>query len=321
MTPYDPRRQNVTHPQPSGNQSRSKRELSMGWNETALSLSRAVGDRIALDASYPAAQCLRNLQLVDLPYAMERNGFRVGAALMKRWFTHPAFAMPPAWKDPSQGQLDHRTVSAHYLDTTTVPMSWALSFGRTQEKLEELKRAIQGQLLAKSLVASQDRLFGRLQRAGKLGTHPMVFGSGLPAVDLHETAHLNSRVVSSNGFEKLTDPIDDLYCALGAFTLHAAAEGIVTPLHQQRGPFTHQIDIHSLGFYIRDCYDFTEDQPLGNWSTDEVGMAPMPRLAMVENASFRRWRAVHQRGGDFLIFSNVHWEKLNAPITWFLKVP
>lgn len=82
------------------------------------------------------------------------------------------------------------------------------------------------------------------------------------------------------------------------------------------GGTTHRVHITQLGVYIRDSYDFNDDQPLGNWGPDEVRMMPSPRLAMVENASFRRWRREYKRGGDFIIFSDVRWEPVPQGLIW-----
>ncbi|MDA8446599.1 DUF6402 family protein [Paracidovorax valerianellae] len=288
-------------------------------NAAALAANRLVAKPIALDSRYPAAACFKHIQLTDIPAVMNKNGFRMGAALMERWFIAPAFSMPISWKGSARAALDNRSLDGHHVDTTTVSMSWALRFGRTQDTFAELTRAVLGLSSIQSLNRSKEELFSMLRRAGKFGAHAATFGEGRSVIELHETAHVNARPVSSNGLEKLTDPIDDLYCALGAFTLHVAAEGVISPLKRSGVQATHQVDIHGLAFYIRDCYDFTDDQPLGNWDASEVQMLPARHLRLAENASFRQWRDRHQRGGDFIIFSDIHRQKFSAPLTWYFK--
>ena len=285
----------------------------------ALAAARLLAKPIALDSQYPASACFRNIQLTDIPAVMSKHGFRVGAALMDRWFMAPAFSMPISWKGSARAGFDNRSLDGHHVDTTAVSMSWALRFGRTQETFTELRRAVLGTASVESLNRSKEELFSNLKRAGKFGAYVSTFGDGRSVLDLHETAHMNARPVSSNGLEKLTDPIDDLYCALGAFTLHVAAEGVITPLKRSGDQSTHQVDVHGLAFYIRDCYDFTDDQPLGNWNASEVQMLPARHLRLAENASFRQWRERHQRGGDFIVFSDIHRQKLSAPLTWYFK--
>lgn len=284
----------------------------------ALAAARLMAKPISLASNYPAAGCFKNIQLIDIPSAMEKNGFRMGAALMRKWFTGAPFEMPGAWK--TGVSVDHRSLSAQHLDTSIISMPWALRFGRIQESYVELKNAVLGQGTERSFAFSQKELFNNLRKAGKLGSQASSFGTSQSVVDVHETAHINARSVSANGLEKLTDPIDDMYCALGAFTLHVAAEGVVTPLQRTAAAPTHQIVIHSLVFYIRDCYDFSGDQMLGNWNTSEVRKAPSSNLYLVENASFRDWRSRHQKGGDFLVFSDLYREKLRTPLTWYLKL-
>ncbi|GKS95490.1 DUF6402 family protein [Acidovorax sp. SUPP2825] len=291
--------------------------MTKDFNDAALAAARLVAKPISLASNYPAAGCFKNIQLTDLPAAMEKNGFRVGAALMRKWFTGAPFAMPSAWK--TGVGVDHRSLTAQHIDTSIISMPWALRFGRTQETYLELKNAISGNGSERSLAFSQKELFNNLRKAGKLGTHATPFGISPFVVDVHETAHVNARSVSANGLEKLTDPIDDMYCALGAFTLHVAAEGVVTPLENAVAR-AHRVDIHSLVFYIRDCYDFSGEQILGNWNASEVRKVPSSNLYMVENASFREWRSHHQKGGDFIVFSDLYRERLKTPLTWHCKV-
>jgi hypothetical protein len=107
-----------------------------------------------------------------------------------------------------------------------------------------------------------------------------------------------------------------MYCALGAFGIHVAGSGTVTPLPETTNEGTHQVRINQLGFYIKDTYDFNEEQPLGYWTEDGVTKSVGPGSFAVENKSFREWRERFKQGGDFMIFSNVRWEGLAKPLLW-----
>lgn len=289
------------------------------FEKRVLDALRLVTNPVSLSSGYPAAACFKNLNLVEIPDVMDKKGFTVAAALMRRWFLGKAFAMPTRWKDAKTNGFDHRTLASPYLDTSIVTMQWALKYGRTGTAKQEVKNAALGLLSPISLKASQNELSLRLEAAGKFTDKSTTFGRGLSATaDIHHTAHINSRSVSTNQRSKLSDPLDDLYCALGAFTLHVAGAGTVTPLKPAVGSLspTHRVKIDALGFYLRDCYDFNDDQPLGNWGPDGVAMLPSSRLVMVENESFRKWRKRHNRGGDFIIFSDVRWEALPQALTW-----
>ena len=179
----------------------------------------------------------------------------------------------------------------------------------------ELKRAVTGNLSEKSLQLSKDELFDNLQTDGKFTQKLEQFGFG-NARTLHKTAHINTRTVGKNFADKLSDPLDDMYCALGAFGIHVVGAGIVTPLDPKAGLGTHQVKIDKLGFYIKDTYDFNEDQPLGYWADDGVTLSVGPGSVAVENKSFRDWRARFNHGGDFMLFSNVRWEGIQKPLIW-----
>ncbi|WP_221033476.1 DUF6402 family protein, partial [Pseudomonas amygdali] len=82
----------------------------------------------------------------------------------------------------------------------------------------------------------------------------------------------------------------------------------------------------SLGFYIRDHYDFSGLQYLGTWTEDRVltkaetaiALTPQGNLvirlkdgpfAAVTNSHFRNYRGDTGQGGDFFIYSNILWKK------------
>ncbi|WP_353618477.1 DUF6402 family protein [Paracidovorax anthurii] len=74
------------------------------------------------------------------------------------------------------------------------------------------------------------------------------------------------------------------------------------------------MQVERLGFYIRDCYDFSGNQPLGYWSSEGAYKLPGTHLSMVENKSFNDWRSRTGLGADFLVFSDVQWEALSTPL-------
>lgn len=250
---------------------------------------------------------------------MERRGLRIGAALMRRWFRGAAFIIPVEWKIGASQDIDHRRIGPNYIDSKIVSMQWAMQYERTTAKMVELRSAIEGSSTSQSLEFSKRELLARLQKNSKINSYPTRFGEEQSVIQLHECSHVNARAVAQNGLQKLMDPLDDLYCALGAFTLHAAAKGDIQPLPAKQGQPTHRVCVRSLGFYIRDSYDFSGDQPLGNWSSDGVRMLPVAGHFMVENQSFRAWRDQNHSGGDFLIFSDVHWMQLAQPLVWDLS--
>jgi len=287
----------------------------MSLNEAAqdafLAGSRVLGSSIALSASYPAAACFRDLQLTEIPDVMERKGFNVGASLMRRWFRGPAFLLPDRWKRGYE--ITHSDLPRGYIDESTVSMSWAMQYARTQIVFDELRAAVLGQSSEKSEKLSWDELYRCLMKYGKIAPHETRFGDVESAIVLIDSCHMNARPIAANRWEKLTDPLDDLYCALGAFTLHVSGRGRIIPT--KKGLKTvHTVYVEELLFYIRDSYDFSGDQPLGYWGQDGAHKLPGRSLSMVENRSFNDWRSHTGAGADFLIFSDVHRYKIPAPL-------
>lgn len=92
-----------------------------------------------------------------------------------------------------------------------------------------------------------------------------------------------------------------------------------------------------VSVYVRDLYEFSDDQYLGHWSTRHVAVVPAHHLAggsgwldypvvdgnvhaeggvlyPVTNKDYRDWRRKHRQGGDFIIYTDRLDVKLNPPI-------
>ena len=288
--------------------------MSSLFDDFLLNRFRSSAKPIELSGGYPVAQCFKNLNLVDIPRVMREKKLTRGAEIMEHWFSGKPFSMPATWK-AGKNAPDPRTISPEHINDTIITMSWALGFPRALASYNELKSAVNGTLSEKSLNFSKDELFANLRADGKFTKKAERFGFG-DGRTLHKTAHINTRTVGTNYSEKLTDPLDDMYCALGAFGIHVAGSGVVTPLAPKAGAGTHQVKIDKLGFYIKDTYDFNEDQALGYWSDEGVSRSAGPGSSSVENKSFRDWRARFAHGGDFMIFSDVRWEGVPKPLLW-----
>ena len=102
--------------------------------------------------------------------------------------------------------------------------------------------------------------------------------------------------------------------ALANFRFYMSVRGAVTA-----SGASIQIRVEEVGVYLRDSYDFLNDgfraaclctdQPLGEWS-DGVGE--------VTNDSFNNWRRANNRGGDFLIYSDIKKIPLNPADNTFV---
>jgi Family of unknown function (DUF6402) len=288
--------------------------MSNFFDSFLLNRFRSAANPIEISRGTPVAACFKNLNLIEIPRVMREKKLFTGAEIMEHWFLGKPFVMPANWKS-AENTIDPRTISATHIEATIITMQWALTFPRALHAYNELKNAVYGNLKQSSLAASQAELFKNLKRDGKFTKKMERFGFGGGQI-LHNTAHINTRSVGANFSGKLADPLDDMYCALGAFGIHVAGAGVVTPLDVKAGNGTHQVKIDKLGFYIKDTYDFNQDQPLGYWSEEGVAQFVRAGSVAVENKSFRDWRARFNHGGDFMIFSDVRWEGVARPLLW-----
>ena len=86
---------------------------------------------------------------------------------------------------------------------------------------------------------------------------------------------------------------------MGGFQLQVAVTGQVLS-----APGATQILIDEIAIYVKDPFDFNDDQFLGVWGD---------RDDPINNSDFRKWRNDNHLGGDFQVFSDVKQIKLNPP--------
>lgn len=170
-------------------------------------------------------------------------------------------------------------------------------------------------------------LMGRLETMGLLNSKSkrLVDGSryfgDLPAIELDSTSQFNRVDVGTTNQEKAFDELDDVYFALGAFSIKLAATAVRT-YSNVHGGFA-AIEISEVGMYLRDTYDFLnkkgKDQLLGYWNKKGV-VKPSPIEFLTEPKTVYRWFTPYYRvmnsdynayrtrtgkGGDFMVYSTV----------------
>jgi len=261
-----------------------------------------------------------------LPGIMRNQGWTIGPKLMEHWLE----AAPN--NDPAK--------NIHRHDITTVKMNWVLGFPRA---VNVYQMAINGrvwvnQAAQKEIIEKLIRNKGRLPATvggkiefGNVGEGQARFAH--TAEDFHKNWHIQNRSFQ----QELTDPLDDLYAALGDFHFYFLVKGWVTRLKDQDTKPHYKVMIEKVGMYVRDSYDFNDpdcwycwvvpSQPLGFWSCEKNYAAKLPRPTLelnpipfaqpptrvvpdpsahyVNNASFRAWRNSQGKGGDFLVFSDI----------------
>ncbi|HVI56431.1 MAG TPA: DUF6402 family protein [Luteibacter sp.] len=249
-----------------------------------------------------------------IPGAMRQMGWTVSAELMERWLQSPPWVLPPEWK--SNNPPDPVSLSSLHVDQRIVRMSWAMSHPRVRIAMREL-RAKMANTPARGILRSRlaDMSWGTQNR--------IAFGSLQdPAVLLDKTCQSNYET-----FGAKLDTMDDLYGSLGMATLKVAVIGEAVRDERTQRP---ALKVTHAGFYNRDTYDFNDFQFLGTWTRDGVlskaqmlmntaldGMAFRwggEPIGNVFNHDFNAYRCTAGFGGDFVIYSDVHWERADLTL-------
>jgi hypothetical protein len=280
----------------------------------------------------------------EIPGAMDKMGWKTSAQLMRRWFgIKPAYKMPieiRTGEDSRTGSnVDYRTLPASQIDDQIVKMAWALKFKPAKEALNKLYNEW---CTPNGIVVLRRRLVRAGWQPGttqRLGYYPN--GSSITnAKELDLICQMNYCE-----FGSLRDTLDDFFGAIYKATMKVAVVGTAS---YDTSRSCDVFKVAGLGFYIRDTYDFNVDGTdwtgLGVWSKDRVlskaetvtyrasyetvknAGAPLPaRIAAalllqqnyagfvpVANKDFRDWQDKKNEGGDFFVFSDVHWVKPNV---------
>ncbi len=261
-------------------------------------------------------------QLRDIPGVMRSKlGWPVAASLMERWFNGAPLALPLDVKRSAEGNRLSQLPPA-LIDETIVTMAWALKFSRVQAAVAHLQANWASPagigLLKRRIVRELPQRIGQCWRFGNLNQ---------PAKVLDDLSQVNFV-----GVGKTSDPMDDFYGAMGESQLKLAVSGIVIS-----SSGVTSVEIDELGFYLRDAYDFNDSsfisQPLGCWGFNGVECGISTRLSIeiedtiadidpkdaanlkyyVKNSDFQKWRNKNNKGGDFMVVSDVHRVRLAIP--------
>ncbi len=273
-------------------------------NGTSLSGSVSTSDEFG---TYTATWSFTTKELLpEIPNIMSHYRWLNGARFQERWFAGPAKVFGTDFQreilsGPDKGKVPPDAPR----DTTTIKMeSFVLTFPRAQKVYADL---IQGRRWMNknakktigAMLSRNKKLTNQKEDFGKAGNKPIS-----SAVDLYPD-HIQEAIVSWS--LKQLQNFDDLFCALGDFTLQLAICGYVEPVLSNKG--THKVTIEKVGVYVADQFDFGGRQFLGFWD-DDPPYASADILGpgtAVYNSSYRDWRKAHGKGEDFLVFSDVLW--------------
>ncbi len=192
-------------------------------------------------------------------------------------------------------------------------MEWATRFGRCRSAVSELRGKLDNAAAVALLRQNvMRRPWGQSER--------LAFGhKGMSVLELDDACLANSLTIGGR-----FDTMDDMYGALGRAT---AKVGIIGTA--RRNHATGRLALHAdyAGFFLRDNYDFNGFQYLGHWMASGVrskvqmmahalGGSDTLRdslsLGNIFNHHFSNYRCERGLGGDFVIYSDVLWEPLDA---------
>jgi hypothetical protein len=282
----------------------------------------------------------------EIPGAMRKEFLTNSAKLMERWF-NGELNYGPTEKDV-QAEINQKgePYPPSMYDMTTIKLDWVLKYARAQEAYEYLiSTAIRSPRANEALA----RILRHYSAHPNINTWTAC-GEKLPS--LHRHFQFTFANVGSTFAQKIGEMLiaaqnnnvpDDLAGALGSFNLYAA----IGYAHFRSAT---EVDISGIYVYIKDSFDFTDSegdvsQYLGHWSKNGLVVVPYngaaaalnkpalyteypvavgdPRVAgnvyyPVQNKDFRQWAIKHQRGGDFIVYSDYRFVPVSPPIKVYL---
>ena len=222
-------------------------------------------------------------ELTKIPDFMDKLGWKVAAALMRKWFSGPA-STDRSKQVPDTGDIK--------ID------SWVF---RSEIAKQTYNQLVSDQVWAN--VKAQAELLERLRGSIAVATADIPFGDLSAPAPRVDRDYINFRVVPAGA---ASAPLNDVFGALGNFTYHVAVEGVLQP----KG---NRIILKKAGVYVFDSYDFTDDagawlsQPLGFWNFEKGQVSKFPGFGYhyITNGTFQEWRKRNGKGGDFWVYSDI----------------
>jgi Family of unknown function (DUF6402) len=275
----------------------------------------------------PAVKQVEPFPLRALPDTEERSGTTEDAILMRLWFDHAAYAV--------QSQEQKLCVAGaalyptHLVNDSVLKMSALLGSARCKAVYDTLKSPefLRSQPVQEAL---RDQLawvqhYGFDMQPGKefkgrlQEMHRRYAFASLPVNQMFPEVFADVRMGEA---DKSSDHLDDV--PLGGFRLYVAINHARVFTH---GNFSNRVHIDELAIYAMVPYGFDDFGPEpeyrghanrkqfgvvvegGDWAVDAVyqGEDPYARnapLFRITRALFRKWRDIHGKGGDMLVFSD-----------------
>lgn len=234
------------------------------------------------------------MDITKIPGIMRKKQWNEGARIMEAWFAR-ASAVKPAYSSPPH----------------LVTMEWALKFSAAKDAYNAV---FNDRIWANEAARQEVRRW--LQRQNLLNTSKNNFGDLSKTGEQLENDYVNYKAVKGYLYYYYDyyyySGMNDLTATLGRFVFRVAIAGTVEPVANSSN---YSVTVNEVGVYIRDTYDFEGDQSLGYWDADDDSVSYLNPLSgdHVTNESFRNWRSANNRGGDFLVYSDVKRTTLRTP--------
>ena len=272
----------------------------------------------------PAPQKPPPFGLQDLPKAMRKLGLPMSAKLQERWFA--GYENYSRTTTDLRDEIDQHGVryAPSMVDKTTITMQWVLQFSRAKEAFDKL---VNTEIRNGPAMRTLSDILRR-----HAGMYPQDINGWLMAggdhLAFHQEFHFQRIAVNASWGERIRNYVerqvtsagvpDDLTGALGAFNFYAAVQ------HAYIDPQASRALVSAVAVYVRDPYEFSDDQYLGHWNDSHVAVVPGAHLTgnpilhgisrrdllkkdnilyPVTNKSYRDWRAAKKQGGDFMIYT------------------
>ena len=249
-------------------------------------------------------------RVTDIPTVMRDTlNWPKSSELMELWFSLPAREMTEGEKE---GKIKPKNFPPEYINTTMFTWEWLDQFEAVKSAVNELLALLRTTNAERTIKSRIKNWLAATPESGKI-TAP------LDPVLLHSDWQFQKTTV---GYD--IGKVDDLYGSLGNFGLYTA----ITKCTVKRSLISHRriAHIQEIGIYMKDTYDFREDQYLGHWGFDSFCISPVSGVlsrADLEihtksiniadgefvdgfgNADYQEYRKRTSKGGDLLLFSNI----------------
>jgi hypothetical protein len=282
---------------------------------------------------------VRQFKITDIPAAMDKMGWPVAAKLMRHWFDGAPWPTADGGMDPEV--KDHRKIApAQYTDETIISMEWALQYQKTKDAVDALRVNWNNAKALPQIAKAFNMNFG----TAALGTYRLCFkGSGIAA---DAFGYFNFRKAS---FSMVGDTVDELRGALGDYNVKVIAEGVLTVAEDRYQFAPDKLGYYINDSYDFADTEYLPSQPLGFWNFDGLAMSVSAALMnnigvdtslqglmvgslfgsvqstgkkyvdisnaryfLIQNDDFETYRKKTGRGGDFIVYSDIHYEPIST---------